>query len=215
MDLNIEEFLEEKFPYFEKELVDEIVAVSSLQKLPAHSKLMEPGKHVAHFPMLCSGLIHVYRDDPEGREVLLYYLKPGEACSAMLSCCMTSLKSEIHAKVLEDSVIIKIPVTHIETWLTKYSSWKNFIFYSYKQRYNELLDTIDSLAFLKMDERLVRFFENIYNTTGKVQFEGSHFEIAQSLNSSREVISRLLKTLEKNGKVELFRNKVDFSKLVS
>lgn len=207
----IQQLLSKYFPTFEKELVEKICEVGVLENVKANEVLMEPGKYVKFIPLLCEGIVEVYRDDSEGREVLLYYLKPGEVCSAMISCCMTNLTSEVHARATESCVMIRIPISIIDQWMHMYSSWKTFVFTQYRLRFNELLQTIDSLAFLKMDERLVRYFKNMYKTSNKTIFEGSHSDIAQSLSTSREVISRLLKSLEHQGKVSLNRNRIDFS----
>jgi CRP/FNR family transcriptional regulator len=206
--------LKARFPFFEDELMQKISEIGILETIEINQKIIEPGRYVKYFPLLCQGIVEVFRDDADAHEILLYFLKPGEACSAMLSCCMTNLKSEIHAKTIEESIIIKIPISYIDEWLHTYPTWKTFIFNLYRLRFNELLNTIDSLAFLKMDERLIRFFKTIYESSSKTIYEGSHSDIAQSLNSSREVISRLLKTLENQGKVVLYRNKIDFTNLM-
>jgi CRP/FNR family transcriptional regulator, anaerobic regulatory protein len=207
-------YLKNQFPFFENDLMLDICRRGSINNVPANSKLMEPGKYIKFLPLLCDGLIEIYRDDTDSREALLYFLKPGEVCTSFLACCVTDYKSEIHARALENSILITIPINDTDEWLTKYSTWKNFIFSQYRMRFNELLETIDSLAFLSMDKRLIRFFITLHKTTNKTTFDGSHSDIAQSLSTSREVISRLLKTLENQNKVTLSRNKIDFSNLL-
>ncbi|HON53165.1 MAG TPA: Crp/Fnr family transcriptional regulator [Bacteroidales bacterium] len=208
------DYLQLHFPSLESALCTEICELGTIETISAGQILMEPGKYIKFLPLLCSGLIEVYRNDAESREVLLYYIKAGEVCSAALTCCMTNVTAEIYARSVEQCTIIKIPIQNVDMWFTRYSSWKQFVFMQYRMRFNELLQTIDSLAFLKMDERLIRFLKNIYTNTGKTVYEGSHADIALALSSSREVISRLLKTLEHNKKVVLSRNKIDFSQLV-
>lgn len=203
-----------KFPSFEQALIDEIVIKGSIEHIPAGNVIMEPGKYIKFIPLLCEGIIEIYRNDTDYKEVLLYYLKEGEACSAMISCCMANQISYINARTIEDTIIIKIPIQNFDIFLHTYPSWKNFIFNQYRLRFNELLETIDSLAFYKMDERLIRYFKNIYKTTNKTIFEGSHSDIAQALSTSREVVSRLLKALENQEKVKLYRNKIDFNSII-
>lgn len=124
------------------------------------------------------------------------------------------MQSNISAYAEEDTEIIRIPVDYLDKWLVKYSTWKEFVMYAYRSRFDELLTTIDGIAFKKMDERLVKFFIDRHKATGETTYTGTHQEIANSLTSSREVISRLLKQLEKSGQIIIGRNKIDFSSLV-
>jgi CRP/FNR family transcriptional regulator, anaerobic regulatory protein len=123
-------------------------------------------------------------------------------------------KSGIKMVAEEESVIITIPVDVPEKWMSEFKSWKEFMMYSYKHRFDELLETIDSIAFMKLDERLIRFFEDKYKSTGKSFFRGTHQEIAIQLNTSREVISRLLKNLEKKNFIVIERNSIDYTRIV-
>ena len=123
-------------------------------------------------------------------------------------------KSRIKMIAEEDSVVISIPVNMPDRWMTDYKSWKEFMMYSYKHRFDELLDTIDAIAFMKLDERLIRFFEERFSSTGKTVFPGTHQDIAMQLNTSREVISRLLRNLENKDLLITERNSVDYSNLV-
>ncbi len=214
MDLRYDiKLIENYFPIFEKELVEEIFNVGTLRKIEAESLLISEGQFIKTFPLLLNGTIKITRLDNEGDELLLYYLNKGEVCTMSLTCCISHAKSNIKAIAIEDSELISIPVNFIDEWINKYPSWKRFIMDSYRQRFNELLNTIDSIAFMKMDERLEIYFKNIYKTTGKKTFSGSHQEIANDLHSSREVISRLLKQMEKKKMLILSRNKIDFSSL--
>lgn len=212
--LEIKELLENRFPFFEQELKDEIVEIGKVKDYENGDLLINSGDFIKSFPLLAEGLIKIFRMDDDSNELLLYFLKPGESCSMALTCCMSDIKSNIEAEAVESSKIIAIPVVKIEQWISKYPTWKTFVFYSYRKRFDELLDTIDSIAFMKMDERLVRFFNQFYESTGSKIYCGSHQDIAYSLNTSREVISRLLKVLENQEKLMLSRGKIDFSALV-
>jgi CRP/FNR family transcriptional regulator len=175
---------------------------------------MSEGKYIRSFPIVLEGLIRVCRKDDEGREVLLYYLNPGQVCAMALTCCMGRMQSNISAFADEDAEIIRIPVECLDHWMANYVTWKEFVMHAYRNRFDELLTTIDGIAFKKMDERLEKFFSDRYKANGETIFNGTHQEIASSLASSREVISRLLKQLEKNKKIIIGRNKIDFSSLV-
>ena len=95
---NLYQTIKENFPLFEENLIQQIIIVGNIETIEPDNKLIEPGNYIKHFPLLTYGLVEVYRDDLNGNEILLYFLKPGEACSAMLSCCIAQQKSEIHAR---------------------------------------------------------------------------------------------------------------------
>lgn len=202
------------FPFEEEELIKDIFKESSFTSLDENTQLIKEGEYIKSFPLIVSGCIKVSRLDLDGDELLLYYLNKGEVCTMALTCCTTNIKSNIQAIAIEDSKILKIPVKFIDEWMYKYPSWKKFIMSSYRFKFEELLNTIDSIAFMKMDQRLVLYFKNLYRSTHKKEFIGSHKQIAYDLNTSREVVSRLLKKLEKNQKIVISRNKIDFSSLL-
>ena len=164
--------------------------------------------------MVLKGCLRVIRLSEEGNELLLYYLNQGEICTMTLTCCMGLQKSKIKMTAEEKSLIITVPVDKPERWMSEYKSWKEFMMYSYRKRFDELLDTIDSIAFMNLDERLVRFFGDRYMSTGKTVFHGTHQEIAIQLNTSREVISRLLRNLEKKNLIITERNLIDYTALL-
>jgi CRP/FNR family transcriptional regulator len=208
------ELIIKTFPFLEKDLISEISESSALHELTADQSILGEGDYIKSFPMVLKGCLRVVRLSEDGNELLLYYLNQGEICTMALTCCMGLQKSNIKMIAEEDSLVLTIPVDMPEKWMTEYKSWKEFMMYSYKKRFDELLDTIDSIAFTKLDDRLIRFFEDRYSSTGKTVFLGTHQEIALQLNTSREVISRLLRNLEKNNLVITERHSVDYSRLV-
>jgi CRP/FNR family transcriptional regulator len=164
--------------------------------------------------MVVEGCLRVVRMSEDGNDLLLYYLNQGEICTMSLTCCMGLQKSNIKIIAEEPSIVMTVPVEKPERWMSEYRSWKEFMMYSYRKRFEELLDTIDSIAFMKLDERLIRFFKERFRSTGKTIFKGTHHEIALQLNTSREVITRLLRGLEKNNLVITDRNSVDYTNIV-
>ncbi|MGB5988646.1 MAG: Crp/Fnr family transcriptional regulator [Marinifilaceae bacterium] len=206
--------IQEHFPTFEIALVDEIIKEGTLVNLDIDDLLISEGQYIKAFPLVLQGSIKISRMDNVGDELLLYYLNKGEVCTMALTCCSTGVRSNIKAIVTQDADIIKIPVKYIDEWMFKYPTWKKFIMDSFRYRFDELLMTIDSIAFMKMDERLLKYFKNFYQTSNEKIFTGSHQDIANDLHSSREVISRLLKQMENKKLVILSRNKIDFSALV-
>lgn len=191
---------------FEEALLSEIAQVGTYKEVKAGHKLMEIGEYIKGMPLLISGVIKVLREDPDGDELLLYYLEQGDTCSMTMSCCMGQSRSEIRAVAETDARLIMIPIRKMEEWTAKYRSWRNFVFDSYNSRLNEMLLTIDSIAFLNMDERLVKYLKDKARVNQDQTIRNTHQEIAYDLHSSRVVISRLLKKLEQMGKIELHRN---------
>lgn len=198
---------------FEDALLDDIVRVGTYKEIPEGFKMMEIGDYVKSMPLLISGVIKVLREDNDGDELLLYYLERGETCSMTMSCCLGQKKSEIRAIAETDAKIIMIPVDKMEEWTAKYKSWRNFVFESYHNRINELLTTLDSIAFYQMDERLVKYLKEKVRVNESSIIKNTHQEIAYDLHTSRVVISRLLKKLEQLGKIELNRNFIKILKL--
>jgi len=142
---------------FEEALLKEIESVGTYKEIPEGFQLIEIGQYVTSMPLLISGAIKVLRQDEDGDELLLYFLERGDTCAMTLSCCLGQKKSEIRAVAERDTKLMMIPIQKMEEWTANYKSWRNFVFDSYHQRLNEMLETIDSIAFLKMDERLWKY----------------------------------------------------------
>ncbi len=198
---------------FEEELINEIIQVGTFKEVPEGYKLMEIGDYVRGMPLLVSGVIKILREDDEGDELLLYYLEKGNTCSMTMACCMGDTKSEIRAIAETNTKLIMVPVQKMEEWTAKYKSWRNFVFSSYHLRLNELLNTLDSIAFQKMDERLIGYLKEKARVNNDNSIHNTHQEIAYDLHSSRVVISRLLKKLEQLGHIELHRNYIKITNL--
>lgn len=193
---------------FEADLLSEINQVGTFKEIPEGSKLIEIGEYVKAMPLLVSGAIKILREDNDGDELLLYFLEKGDTCAMTLACCIGQTKSEIRAIAETDTKIIMIPIQKMEEWSAKYKSWRNYVFESYHTRLNEMLDTIDSIAFLKMDERLIKYLKEKIRISKDNTIHNTHQEIAYELHTSRVVISRLLKKLENLDKIELHRNHI-------
>lgn len=210
-----QEIVRKSFPFFEAELRDVIAEQGILKSVPEGGTLIEEDQYIRSFPIVLDGVIRVTRMDLDGNELLLYYLKKSEVCTVSLSCCVDRARSRVRAVAEENATVIALPVELLDSWMSKYQTWKEFVMVSMRHRFDELLNTLDAVAFLKMDERLERFFMDRYRNTKSTEFTGSHQDIASSLSTSREVISRLLKQMERRGLVYLGRNLVDYSPLVT
>ena len=193
---------------FEEELLQEINNVGSIKEIPEGFQLISIGDYIKSMPLLVSGAIKILREDSNGEELILYFIEQGDTCAMTLSCCLGHSKSEIIAIAETDTKLIMIPVQKMEEWLGKYKSWQKFILQSYHDRMTELLQAIDTIAFLKLDERLFLYLKDKAMVNHNEVIHVTHQEIAQDLHTSRVVISRLLKKLAINGKIELQRNNI-------
>jgi CRP/FNR family transcriptional regulator len=193
---------------FEDELLQEINNVGTYREIQEGFQLISIGDYIKSMPLLVSGAIKILREDENGEELILYFIEQGDTCAMTLSCCIGSSKSEIIAIAETDTKLIMIPVNKMEEWLGKYKSWQKFILQSYHDRMSELLHAIDTIAFLKLDERLFKYLKDKAMVNHNDVIHVTHQEIAQDLHTSRVVISRLLKKLAIDGKIELQRNNI-------
>jgi len=203
-----------QYHFFEKELQEEILKIGIHKSFHPNEILIREGQFITSFPLVLKGLIRVTRNNDDGNELLLYYLKQNEVCAMSLTCCMSGLTSNIKGVAEVETEVIMLPVEMLDTWMCKYPGWKQFVMQTFQNRFRELIDTIDSIAFLKLDDRLVKYFTDTNKRTGSTTLHETHQDLALKLNTSREVISRLLKKLEKDGKIKLSRNFIDFAGLV-
>lgn len=214
------EELQEALPNFtDPGLLEQILAKGQIMNLQAGKVMMEPGQFVKMVPIVLDGSIKISRMDNEGRELFLYYLDAGETCALSLTCCSASKPSEIKAVVEEDSTIIGIPVIAIDQFSSEFKQWKDFVSNTYQSRFQEMLVALDAVAFKRMDERLMKYIVTKMKQHKTNELHTTHQEIANELTTSREVVSRLLKQLEKKKWIELGRNVIyirdDFEELIS
>ena len=193
---------------FEKELIDEIVKVSILDKYKHGEILIDIGENMTHIPLILSGAVKIIRQEKQGDELVLYFLERGDTCAISFINCINRKESIFRAVVDIDIEAIFLPVEHIDGWLAKYKSWRHFIIDSYHFRLIEMVESIDSLAFMNMNQRLMKYLSDKAKVKQDVNLEITHQEIADDLNTSRVVVTRLLKQLHEEGKVYSTRNQV-------
>ncbi|EDP71652.1 transcriptional regulator, Crp family protein [Flavobacteriales bacterium ALC-1] len=193
---------------FDSEIIDSITNVAFVKTFKKHDIIIDIGQNLDFIPILISGNIKVLREDNDGNELLLYVLESGDTCAMSLTCCMAKSASKIRAIADDDATVIMIPIANMKLWFNTNESWRNFILQSYQVRFDEMLETIDTLAFMKMDARLFKYIIDQVKLNASTTLEITHQEIAEDLHTSRVVISRLLKQLEKEHKIELGRNKI-------
>lgn len=193
----------------EPKLIEEILTIGRLKKVKEGQTVVSPESPGNEMPIVLQGLLKVLRQDINGHEVFLYYLEGGETCAMSITCCIESKKASFKVIAEEESILWMIPMTYMDAWIVKYPSFRRFVFGSYQTRFDELLMTIDNVVFHKMDERLYRYLLDTKQATGSFEIHKTHEQIANELNTSRVVVSRLLKQLEKEEKIEQHRNKIE------
>lgn len=201
--------LQQLFPQFEPELVSLIEKNAVEKTFQAGEVIMRTGQYIKSTVIVISGRIKIYRENDEGGEFLVYYIGPGEACAVSMICAIQSRASEIMAQAVEETEVIMLPIQLMDEFMTKFKSWTQFVIQTYRSRFDELLTVIDHIAFRNMDERLEFYLKRFAGKTGKKLLDLTHQQIADDLNSSREVISRLLKKMEQIGKLKLHRNAIE------
>lgn len=205
----MESDLQLNFGYlFEQNLIDEIAKVGVYKNFIADTIIIELGDFIKSMPLLISGAIKILREDENGDELVLYYLEKGDTCAMTLSCCMGQTKSKIRAVAETDVELILLPKEKMTDWLSTYKTWQSFILQSYHNRVEELLQAVDTIAFLKMDERIFKYLKDKAMVNNNDELTTTHKQIAEDLHTSRVVVSRLLKKLENENKIKLFRNSI-------
>ena len=201
-----EERLHALFPSFERDLVRNMAEKAVIREYAAGQPLIRTGQNFRSTLLITKGLVKIYREDEEGNEFFMYYLQPGQACALSMICATRQETSQIMARAMTDTESISIPLGDMDKWMTTYKSWYHFVLESYRSRFEELLITVDHIAFRHMDERLLFYLQKQQDTLKTRRLPITITEIAADLNSSREVISRLLKKLADKGHIRMDKN---------
>lgn len=201
--------LQKTFPQFNDELKLFIADVSTVKHIAKGETLMHAGQYLKHTALVVDGIIKIYRQSEFGDEALLYYLDGGNACALSMLCASRQRTSEITAKAIEACTVIMVPIEYTDELMKHYQDWYNFVIETYRLRFEEMLEVFDNVVFKKMDERLQNYLATQFKSIGTNRIELTHQEIANDLNTSREVISRLLKKLEQHGDISLNRKYIE------
>lgn len=202
------EVLEQFKTLFEPELVQAIEQQATPVTIKEGETILDVGQIIRAVPIILSGLVKVSRVEDDGKELLLYYVNPNESCAMTFTCCMQQHVSEIRAVAEEDVSMLAIPIHLMDEWLVKYPTWKNFVMKTIRNRFHEMINVIDQIAFKKLDDRLVNYLKEKSKATNSTLINLSHEQIASELATTRVVISRLLKALENEKRVLLYRNQI-------
>ena len=199
--------LKKLIPQVDAELLQFIAKEAVEMDIPADTTLLKTGNYVQSVPLVVNGLIRVSRNE-EDKELLLYYIHPGEMCIMSFSACCSNSTSLIEAITLEQTKILLIPSLKLREWITKYTSFNFFIYEMFNKRYLDLIDTINQLIFNHLDERLLNYLNEKSLLSNNKALSITHQQIATDMGTAREVISRLLKKLEKENKILTGRNQI-------
>ena len=189
-------------------LINEITSKSRQKKLLKEEILILPGDTLVFVPIVLSGVLRIVREDAEGREVFLYHLYPSQTCAMAVNCCQSRKKSMIKVIAEDEAEILLVPTDLIDQ-LFKYPGWKEFINNTYSSRFAELIDVIDLIAFSSLDKKILNYLERKKEALGTSALLITHQQIATELNTHREAVSRLLRTMEQKGIVKLGRNTIE------
>ena len=200
------------FTNFSNELHLEIDKNALVKEASAGTILMRTGQYIKNTVLVLSGRIKIYRQDENGGEFFMYYLQPGQACAISMICATKNEQSQIMAKVTEDAELVMVPLHLMDKWMMEHRSWYEFVVETYRSRFEEVLEVIDNIAFKAMDERLELYLNRQRESFASNEIKLSHQDIATDLNTSREVISRLLKKMEQRGLIALYRNNIEMLK---
>ncbi|MDR6809613.1 CRP/FNR family transcriptional regulator [Dyadobacter sp. BE34] len=204
----ISQYLETYFSQFEPELIRKLAENSILRDFEGDEQLMRPGQYFKSTMLIVEGGVKLYREGQDGNEFFIYQLGPGDACALSMICATKKEQSQISARAVEPTRAILIPIALMDELMTSYKSWYYFVLETYRSRFEELLQVVDGIAFRSMDERLEFYLKNQQKLLHNDEIPITHQQIASDLNSSREVISRLLKKMEQRGMVRLGRNTI-------
>lgn len=192
----------------EPALIEEIIKTARIKSFSEGDVIIDTNQYIKGMPLLLEGAIKVVREDELRGELLLYYLEEGQTCTQSIACCLGNKKSEIRAQADKKTTVAMIPNEQVNRWMSKYDSWRSFIFSSYAQRIDEMLQAIDNLAFSNMEERILNYLQFEVKREDNRILTLTHQDIASDLNTSRVVVSRILKKLENEDKIVLLRNEI-------
>ena len=198
---DIKTALTKALPDLSQELISLIAKESSVMEIPKGTKILREGQFVKVVPIVLSGLIKVFTGH-EGKDFLLYYIQPNESCVMTFTASLKNEPSKIYALTEEDTKALLIPTDKVTKWISEFPDFSTWFFELYNQRYSELLETVHDVLFEKMDKRLYDYLKEKGDLTNKNPLNISHRQIANELGTAREVISRVMKKLESEGKVK-------------
>lgn len=209
MNAEIKQILLDTFPSFESDLIDVLASLGTIKEFKEGEELMRTGQYFKSTMLIVDGLVKLYREGDDGEEFFVYFIEAGNACALSMICASQQKTSEIMARAMSPGKAILVPIDKMDALMTEYKSWYYFVLETYRSRFEEILTVVDAIAFKAMDERLEFYLNKQSQTLNTKTLTTTHQEIANDLSTSREVISRLLKKMEQNGRVALQRHHIE------
>jgi len=212
--MSVSTILKNVFPQLalSKALLQEIESISIVQEFNKDTIILKENSYVKVIPLLVSGLVKIYKEDESGNEVLLYYIEPGESCIMSIMAAEKNEKVTVKGIVEEDAQLVLIPITKLTQIRKSFPQWNMFVYELFNEKFEEVIDMIKILTFSNKEKRLEEYLLKEATIKNTSEILHSHQEIAKELGSSREVISRLLKKLENDGKIELSQRRIKILK---
>lgn len=200
--------LQQLFPQFDPALIEHLEKVGHLVEFDEAEMLMRPGQYFKNSLIILDGRVKLYREGDDGEEFFLYYLEKGNACALSMICATKNEASAIKAKAMSPVKALAIPIQYMDGLMKDHRQWYYFVLETYRSRFEELLHVIDQVVFHSMDQKLEFYLKRQFDSFQSDKITITHQEIADDLNSSREVISRLLKKLESRKRISISRNEI-------
>ena len=194
------ELLRQKFAFLGPNLIDEVLEHSTYQEIPKNTEILREGQYIKVIPLVVDGAIKVFTRFKE-KELLLYYIRPDESCIMSFAASMKNEPSKVFAITEVDTQAILLPISKIDNWFNNYPKFNSLFFRLYNERYIDMLDTINHLLFNKLDQRVLAHLQEKEEISGDKFIKTTHKQIANELGTAREVISRVIKKLEKEKKL--------------
>lgn len=185
-----------------KELLGEFDRYGKTEEIGQGVEILREGQYVKVLPIVLSGLVKVYSSFNE-RELLLYYIRPDESCVMSFTAGLNNQPSKVYAVTEAPAKLLLLPVSKLENWVRKYPQFNQLFLTQYNQRYSELIETMNHVLFEKMDKRILDYLKEKTVVTGRNSVKMTHREIASDLGTAREVVSRMLKKLESEQRIEV------------
>ena len=199
-------------PVFEAPLIKELQEKSMLVTASAGQGLMNPGQAIKVVPLVLSGTLKVSRINAEGQELLLYYVREGGGCAMTFSCGLMSIPSQVKGTAEDDLSMLCVAVSTMEEWMVKFPTWKKYIMGTIVHEFLDVIKSVDEVTFKKMDDRLVSYLKGKSKIAGSTVINLTHQQIADDMGTNRVVVSRLLKKLETDKRLILYRNQIKLLK---
>jgi len=207
---NILLFLRKVFA--DPQLADEIFERSRILEVSERQSIIKQDDYIKVIPLVIRGKIKVFRQDESGKEVMLYFIKPGESCALTLASGLRHQKSAVFAETQTETQLLAIPLEDLEQLLISFPGLNKFIVQTFQIRFEELIHVVDSFTFRTIEFRLIRLLKEMNNKDHIVK--ATHQELADHLATAREVVSRLLKQLEKEKKIINHRGYIEIVDLL-